>query len=316
MTITSRRDRRSRRKPGFSPEYLEDRVVPSTIGAEWHGSPSAAMIQDQSRENALVAPARGVATVAPTDAGSDARSDVLKPAVGASLRSGSLGLNETELARKAHHRHRHRARMAPKLMSVYAQYQTYVSRGSKGTFSPTGAKEMEIQGTNVGINIQMSDTSNFQGMLAQLQSDGLQVTQDSATNGTVAGMLPIAQLPKVAAISPMMNITLPTNVGTPLESVYAQYQTYVSQGSKGTFSPTGVNGLEIQGTNVGISVHTTDTAGFQGLLTQLQADGLQATSDSATYGLIDGMLPIAQLPTVSKISTTLSITPLYPPTLR
>jgi hypothetical protein len=104
--------------------------------------------------------------------------------------------------------------------------------------------------------------------------------------------------------------TLPPNLSVQLQSLYTQFE---SSGGSGTFSPTGVNGLVISGTNVGINFHTSDSADFNTLLTQLQSDGLQVTSDSATYGIIDGMLPIAQLPTVAQLSSSASVTPMFQP---
>ncbi len=110
--------------------------------------------------------------------------------------------------------------------------------------------------------------------------------------------------------------TLPTNVSSQLQSLYQQYETYESSGGSGTFSPTGVNALVINGTNVGINVHTNDSADFNTVLAQLQSDGLQVSQDSATYGLIDGMVSIGQLPAIAQISPALSVTPMFQPTLK
>ena len=46
------------------------------------------------------------------------------------------------------------------------------------------------------------------------------------------------------------------------------------------------------------------------LNTELQTDGMQILDSDATYGLIDGKLPIAQLPTIAQLPQTLSVTPM------
>jgi hypothetical protein len=102
-------------------------------------------------------------------------------------------------------------------------------------------------------------------------------------------------------------------VSAQLQSLYSQYESYESAGGSGTFSPTGVNGLEISGTDVGINFQTSNAAALGTDLSQLQSDGLQISIESATYGTIDGKLPIAELPAVAQISTSASVTGLISP---
>jgi hypothetical protein len=119
------------------------------------------------------------------------------------------------------------------------------------------------------------------------------------------------------AIKPTMDPsafgTLPANVSEELQSLYTQYQSYVSSGDSGTFSPTGVNQLVISGTDVGIMVKDNDSADFNTLITELQSDGMQILDSDFTYGLIEGMLPIAQLPTIAQLPQTLSVVPMFNP---
>jgi len=107
--------------------------------------------------------------------------------------------------------------------------------------------------------------------------------------------------------------TLPSNVSVQLQSLYTQYEAYVSSGSSGAFSPTGVNILVINGTNVGIQVNDTNTGNFNTLIAELESDGMQVLDSSSTYGIVEGMLPIAQLPIAAQLSQTLSITPMFNP---
>jgi hypothetical protein len=102
-------------------------------------------------------------------------------------------------------------------------------------------------------------------------------------------------------------------VSAQLQSLYQQYQDFETAGGSGTFAPTGLNTLVIKGTSVGINFQSSDSADFNTMLGQLQSDGLQVVSDSAYYGVIEGMLPIAQLAAVAQISSTASVTPMYAP---
>jgi hypothetical protein len=46
-----------------------------------------------------------------------------------------------------------------------------------------------------------SNPADFDLLLTELQNDGMQVTSSSAYYGTIVGMLPISQLPAVAALT-------------------------------------------------------------------------------------------------------------------
>ena len=110
--------------------------------------------------------------------------------------------------------------------------------------------------------------------------------------------------------NPIAAGTLPANVSNQLQSLYTQYESYESSGGSGTFSPTGITDVVISGTNVGILVKDNNTGDFNTLNTELQTDGMQILDSDATYGLIDGMLPIAQLPTIAQLPQTVSVTPM------
>jgi hypothetical protein len=109
--------------------------------------------------------------------------------------------------------------------------------------------------------------------------------------------------------------TLPANVSVQLQSLYSQYETYANSGG-GTFSPTGVNLLVINGTNVGIQVKDSNTGDSNTLTTELLSDGMQILVSDPTYGIVEGMIPIAQLPTVAQVPQSVSITPMLNPILQ
>ncbi len=148
---------------------------------------------------------------------------------------------------------------------------------------------------------------------ATVAGDPPPTTTSTASQTTSASTT--AANPAPASTSSTGSSSLPANVSAPLQSLYQQYEAFESSGGSGTFSPTGLNDLEINGTNVGINVYTSDSANFNTLLSQLQSDGLQVTSDSAAYGTIDGTVSIAQLAAIAQVSSNISISPMYRPML-
>jgi hypothetical protein len=109
--------------------------------------------------------------------------------------------------------------------------------------------------------------------------------------------------------NPTSTGSLPANVSQPLQELYQQFQAT----SGDTFKVVGLNFLIVNGTNVGVQVHGNGTGDFNALVATLQSDGMQVVDTDATSQLVEGMLPIAQLPTVAVLPQTLSITPMYKP---
>jgi hypothetical protein len=270
MMTTLRSDRRTRRSAMFNLEYLDDRIVPSSVGAEAHAAFASAHVK--AAEKAAVTLERHDAKLEKIEAN-------------------------------------HAAKLAKTDVAVH-----HVPGG------PTPRPTTPIVITGGG-----SPESSSSASLAA--APAVAVTMNTATLSSTATpaslTLPTTATPAVttstqsATTSTSSNSgsssTLPPNLSAQLQSLYTQYESFESSGGSGTFSPTGVNGLVISGTNVGINFQTSDSADFNTLLTQLQSDGLQVTSDSAAYGIIDGMVSIAQLPAVAQISSTASVTPMFQP---
>ena len=320
MKTTPRRNWRTQRTPKFNLEPLDDRIVPSSIGTGLHVTSTIATVQVRPEEIARIvheprlAEPNRTATMSlkttPPHKHLVADVIVVTPPPKKTPPTSPAPFPPRKLPVGIH------PYVAAELRSVYAQFETYVSSGGKGTFSPTGVGGLSINGPDVGIKIHTTDHANFKRILARLEKEGLQITEFSAKNETVVGVLPIAELATVVKNPSTLSITLPPNVSVQLQSVYSQYETYVSTGDTGPFTPTGVNGLMINGTDVGVNVHTTSAASFETILANLESDGLQVTQSSATYGLIQGMLPIGQLPIIANISPTLSITAIVNPTFK
>jgi hypothetical protein len=121
-----------------------------------------------------------------------------------------------------------------------------------------------------------------------------------------------APMPATTPVSPS---PLPPDVSQTLQTIYAEYEAYVSAGSKGPFTPSQSLFVVINGTDVGIQVHSNNPGDLSAFVAQLQSDGMQVIDSSVKYGIVEGMLPIAQLPAVAGLPQTMIITPMYKPIL-
>jgi hypothetical protein len=81
------------------------------------------------------------------------------------------------------------------LDTIYEQYEN----GTLGT--PTGGRPIQIQGANVGVMIHVTDPAEFAADAAAAVALGLQVNASSPQTDTIAGMLPIAELPAAAQLA-------------------------------------------------------------------------------------------------------------------
>jgi hypothetical protein len=258
MMTTLRSDRRTRRTAKFNLEYLDDRIVPSAIGAEAPVAAAVSTVHARAAEKATIISERHEAR---------------------------LARHEAKLARLE-------ARHEAKLATLAAKHPVAILPLS----SMTNSMNASVPASTVLASAAFSPTAN--------PASPIPSNPATATNHAIA-------VSTDSSSSSNSTNPLPPNASAQLQSLYAQYEDFESSGGSGTFSPTGVNGLVINGTDVGINVHTNGASDFNTVLTQLQSAGLQVTEDSATYGLIDGMVPIAQLAAVAQISSGLSVTPMF-----
>jgi hypothetical protein len=82
------------------------------------------------------------------------------------------------------------------LNTIYQQYLQFVNSGGTGTFSSSLSNQIQIQGTNVGVEVH--GKGDFNALVSSLESMGMQISATDAVTQTVVGMLPIADLPAVA----------------------------------------------------------------------------------------------------------------------
>jgi hypothetical protein len=102
---------------------------------------------------------------------------------------------------------------------------------------------------------------------------------------------------------------LPDNVSAVLDTIYTEYE----NGNLST--TTGPGQVEIQGSSVGVQMRTSNSADFAAMVSAAQSMGLQVTTSSAAYDTVIGFLPISELPAVAQLTGAPAITPLlYPGT--
>ncbi len=270
MTTTLRSDRRTQRTARFNLEYLDDRIVPSAIGAKVHLAAAVSMEHGHVADKEHFAIERHAAPHARTGAGHEGKVGILEPR----QHQGIVPLSATTI----------------------------------GTIPSTPASTPAHT---------LAPTVTASALVASTAVSSPTATPASLISSTVANP-PVTTSNTIAATAANASTSnpLPATVTSQLQSLYSQYEAYESSGGSGTFSPTGVNGLVINGTDVGINVHTNDSADYNTVLAQLQSDGLQVTDDSATYGVIGGMVPIADLPAVAQISAGVSVAPMVQPSLK
>ncbi len=197
---------------------------------------------------------------------SAASAGVVAEANVAAVVSSSHARSAEKTAVVVEHHHGHSARHALKLERHASQHQftpsstvTPIVIGSPGSINPAVVSHSAM------IAVNPPSTT---------MSTASQTTSAPSPQRTRPPRPPPRRPPQTHASS-----SLPANVSAPLQSLYQQYEAFETSGGSGTFSPTGLNGVEINGTNVGINVYTSDSSSFNTLLSQLQSDGLQVTND-------------------------------------
>jgi hypothetical protein len=93
------------------------------------------------------------------------------------------------------------------LNTIYQQYLQFVNSGGSGTFSSSLSNLIQIQGTNVGVEVHGKGTGDFNALVSSLESMGMQISATDAVTQTVVGMLPIADLPAAAHGQQTLSVT-------------------------------------------------------------------------------------------------------------
>jgi len=221
------------------------------------------------------------------------------------------------------------------LGTIYTQYVNYQAAGASGSFTSTLSNQIYMSGTSVGVDITFNG-GNLSTLVGELQGIGMQVTATSTQDSIVEGYLPISQLPVVASngyattiapvYEPIVHTTstttgttateeaLVTNrAGEALGSIFTQYVNYEQAGASGSFTSTFSNQIYMSGTSVGVNISFSSSGNFSTLVSQLEGIGMQVTASSSQDLVVEGYLPISQLPVVANDGYVTSISPVYKP---
>lgn len=117
------------------------------------------------------------------------------------------------------------------------------------------------------------------------------------------------------------------NAGQLLISAYSNYQVFLSKGGTTGFDYSSSNSLNklilFQGNSVGVnvSVYTDANSSLNNAISALQNLGMSVTGTDQAMGIVEGFLPISQLPTAANLSTVdgarqvVNISPIFHPTI-
>jgi hypothetical protein len=97
--------------------------------------------------------------------------------------------------------------------------------------------------------------------------------------------------------------------GVNLITIYEEYQ---AQAGNKTFTSSLAGIVRIEGTSVGIDAHMAGGS-FSGYVSALTALGMQVQAQDAAHGIVEGLLPISQLPAAAQNAQTLALSPVYIP---
>ncbi|WP_406696071.1 S8 family serine peptidase [Singulisphaera sp. Ch08] len=118
---------------------------------------------------------------------------------------------------------------------------------------------------------------------------------------------PIAWQSSSSNVSDVKNGPL-ANAGADLIKVYQSFQ---NAGGNGGQVAAAYPGIMITGNSVGVDIK--GTGNFNNFVTTLQNVGMQVTATDSTRSIVEGLLPISALLTVSTSTQTVGVSPIYRP---
>jgi hypothetical protein len=135
-------------------------------------------------------------------------------------------------------------------------------------------------------------------------------TTTTTGGGTTTATPPPVSTATTAPSSPV--ITDPENgplakAGVDLLELFLAYE---AQGGGTTFTVNGTTDLKINGTTVAIDARMA-SGSFSQYVSELTALGMKVQAQSTTYGIVEGYLPIGQLPAAAQNPQTLSLSAVY-----
>jgi len=99
--------------------------------------------------------------------------------------------------------------------------------------------------------------------------------------------------------------------GQELIDLYLDYQAFVQAGGQGTFRSTHAPSIQVVGNSVRL-----DVKGASGTASALAGLGMKIESNDPRTGIVEGLLPIAELPNAAQLSQVTMIRPVHYPRMR
>jgi hypothetical protein len=127
----------------------------------------------------------------------------------------------------------------------------------------------------------------------------------------------ITTLARVTTPTNLTPVTTPTTAAqaTPMANVTSDLKAVFSAFQGGSTTPTLTTQfpmLRFQGNSVGVNIKASN-GNFAAMVTALTNLGMTINTQSAAFGLVEGFLPINQLPTASALPAVASIVPNFKP---
>ncbi len=211
---------------------------------------------------------------------------------------------------------RHEAKLATKEATQEAMISQLQARAASLT-------SVSINSSGI-VTVSASGSTSSTGTSASTSSATVTPTPVTPTNGSLnpANYVPTSPATTTTTGTGTTTTTtgssttspgpLPANVSAALQSLYQEYES--AGGSSFTPSQPSDRLLQISGDSVGVDLQMSSSGNFSTFLSQLQSDGLTVSASSATYGQVDGMVPISDLPAIAQVAA--SVTPMSPPVVR
>jgi len=168
-------------------------------------------------------------------------------------------------------------------------------------------REARLHHTTVATMTNASGTSQSAPMVT-MTSTGTSHSAPvmTSTSPITPGSPPVSTGTSTTTAATTTTTTTMPNAGAQLNGLYQTFEQTGGTGNYGVY-------IQIQGSNVGVSVVAKNGVNFNNFMTELTNLGMQIQASSATYGNVTGFVPIANLPSISQLSDTLALSPLYKP---
>jgi hypothetical protein len=289
MNILQCANKRRSRQRTAALEYLDARIVPAVV------HPTVAVAADVAGMHSNQPPEN----VVPGESASQIKHEQRLARL-AERREAKLERREADLERREMRDAALAARYAARhhITLAGAVRDQLISVASTNSTSATAT-----QSTSGSASSTSGSTSSTSG--STLGGSGTGSTVGTSPAGSSSPTSPVTTPGSTTSSNP-----LPANVSTLLDTVYEEYENGTLPASTGQ-----PGGVEIQGSDVGIQIQTSNASDFNTLVADAESLGLQVTDSSAAYNIVVGFLPISALPGAAQLAGSPSITPLlYPVT--